>query len=876
MDQKYDFRIVEEKWQKKWADEGIFKTDADESKPKYYVLEMYPYPSGTGLHMGNTRVYFIGDVYARYKMARGFNVIHPMGFDSFGLPAENAAIKEGADPGPWTEENIKVIKKQITGLGFTYDWRRELACHRPDYYRWTQWLFKLLFEKGYAYQKEGRVNYCPNCKTVLANEQAEGGICERCEGEVEPRKLTQWYFKITAFAERLLDDLEKLKGGWPDRVTDMQRAWIGRSEGCMISFKVPGFEHDIEVFTTRPDTLYGCTYLVLAPEHRFIEMLTPPEKLAEVRTFVRKCIMQGEIERTSEDSEKIGMHIGRNCINPINGKEIPILIGNYALAEYGTGAVMCVPAHDTRDFMFATKYGLPIIRVIKAPDSDIDPDAPMVEAYTGEGIMVNCGEYDGMHSSEFWDVVANKLKKEGRGGRTINYRLRDWLISRQRYWGAPIPIIHCEKCGAVAVPDDQLPVLLPPSNTIDFDTARFMQERRQQMTVTELEETERFKDGVISPLDTASKEWLWVKCPNCGGWGHRDTDTMDTFVDSSWYFMRYCSPGADDVPFREKEIRYWCPPDLYVGGPEHAIMHLLYFRFIAKVLYDAGCVHFDEPAPWLLTQGIVMWGGHKMSKSKGNIEDPRNLSNTYGADTTRLFILFAAPPERDIDWEDHIERDPGEPKDTYPPKHYRMSGMEGQFRFLNRIWRMVFSLVESAKKSGEGKIPLPVDGSVGEIADGELRYAVHYAIREVTLDIEERKSLNTAIARLMELSNTLASCIGRSVPNSDIFPGVGILLRLLAPFAPHIAEECWEALGAKKSILKTPWPVHDDKFLVKSTMTIAIQVSGKLRDTIDVLTDITEEDLIKACRTEKVENHIGGKTIRKTIVVPKKLVNFVV
>ena len=851
MEPKYDFRVVEEKWQARWSAERIFETEVAQDQKKFYVLEMYPYPSGTGLHMGNTRVYCIGDVYARYKALRGFNVLHPMGFDSFGLPAENAAIKQGADPGPWTEKNIEYIRQQMTGMGFSYDWPREVACHRPDYYKWTQWLFKLLFERGLAYRKEGHVNYCPSCATVLANEQAEGGICERCEGPVEPRKLIQWYFRVTQYAERLLNDIEKLRGGWPEQVLEMQRKWIGRSEGCMISFPVPGFEHDIEVFTTRPDTLYGCTYMVLAPEHPFVEKLAPQEKLSEVRAFVKKCIMQSEIERTSEESEKEGMHLGRTCVNPINGKEIPILVGNYVLAEYGKGAVMCVPAHDTRDFMFATKYGLPIVRVIKPFDSDVAPNAPMDEAYTDEGIMVNCGKYDGMKSADFWGVVADLLKGMGKGGRTVNYRLRDWLISRQRYWGAPIPIVHCEKCGLVAVPERDLPVLLPPYGKV------------------------KFVGGGGSPLGTVA-DWVNIECPKCGGVAKRETDTMDTFVDSSWYFLRYCSPKAEDAAFRKEDVGYWCPMDLYVGGPEHAIMHLMYFRFIIKVLHDAGLLSYDEPAPRLLTQGIVMWGGHKMSKSKGNVEDPRNLTSLYGADTTRLFILFAAPPDRDIDWEDHIERGPNEPKDTFPPTDYRMAGMEGQFRFLNRVWRLVYDHRDEC--TGH----VPTDGAVGNIADEEIRRAVHYAIREITLDIDERETLNTAIAKIMELSNALGAFASKrynssdETNRSDLAEGIGVMLRLLSPFAPHIAEECWEGLGISDSIFRTPWPVHNEEFLKRETMTIVVQVNGKVRDNVEAPVDIGDDDLKKACRTEKVEKHLSGKQIVKTIVVPKKLVNFVV
>ena len=851
MEAKYNFELVEEKWQKRWAENHQFETDIDSSKPKYYVLEMYPYPSGSGLHMGNTRVYTIGDVIARYKSLKGYNVIHPMGFDSFGLPAENAAIKEDADPGPWTEGNIEYIRKQITGMGFTYDWRREVACHRPNYYKWTQWMFKLMFDRGLAYQKEGRVNYCPKCQTVLANEQAETGSCERCGTEIEIRKLKQWYFKTTEYAERLLDDLDKLKGGWPDQVIEMQRAWIGRSEGCMISFDVPGFDKNIDVFTTRPDTLHGCTYMVLAPEHPFVEQLTTPSKLDEVRAFVKECVMQSEIERTSEDSEKIGMHLGRTCINPINDREIPVLIGNYVLAEYGTGAVMCVPGHDTRDFMFATRYDLPIIRVIKPEGSDVGPDEPMEEAYVDPGVMVNSGEeFEGMKSTEFRGVVADKLASMGMGGRTINYRLRDWLISRQRYWGTPIPIIHCDKCGPVAVPEDQLPVLLPSKEEVEFI------------------------GGEGSPLATAS-EWLNTTCLSCGGPGKRETDTMDTFVDSSWYFLRYCSPDADDVPFRKEDVEYWCPMDIYIGGPEHAIMHLMYFRYFTKVLYDAGWLTYDEPAPKLLTQGIVMWGGKKMSKSKGNVEDPRSLTKMYGADATRLFIMFAAPPERDIDWEDHIERGPDEPKDTFPPEDYRMTGLEGQYRFLKRVYRLVYDHREECIGL------IPTDGSVGEISDEEVRRAVHFAIREVSLDFEERETLNTSIARMMELYNTLANFSSKRYDSSsessrsDLAKGVGVLLRLLSLYAPHICEECWEGLGNSESIFEIPWPEHDDKILVQDTMKIAIQVMGKLRDAIEVPVDIDKSDLEEACKTEKVLKHLEGKEIVKVIVVPKKLVNFV-
>jgi len=852
MDSKYDFRLVEEKWQNRWADDGLFETDPDPDKKKYYVLEMYPYPSGSGLHMGNTRVYCIGDVFARFKALQGYNVIHPMGFDSFGLPAENAAIKENADPGPWTEKNIEYIRKQITGMGFTYDWRREVACHRPDYYKWTQWLFKLLFERGLAYQKEGRVNYCPKCETVLANEQAEDGKCERCSAEIEIRKLKQWYFKTTEFAQRLLDDLEKLNPGWPQRVRDMQREWIGRSEGCMISFPVPDFESDIEVFTTRPDTLYGCTYMVLAPEHPFVEKLTPPENLDDVRAFVKTCIMQSEIERTSEDGEKIGMHLGRNCINPLNNKEIPILIGNYVLAEYGTGAVMCVPGHDTRDFMFATRYDLPIVRVIKPEGEDIDPNAPMDEAFTGTGIMVNSGEYDQMTSADFWNTAVDLLVGMNKGGKTVTYKLRDWLISRQRYWGDPIPIIHCDKCGTVAVPDEDLPVLLPPSSDVEFI------------------------GGEGSPLESA-KNWVNVDCPKCGGPGRRETDTMDTFVDSAWYFLRYCSPGADDVPFRKEDVKYWAPPDLYIGGPEHAIMHLLYFRFTTKAMFDAGWLDFDEPAPNFLTQGIVMWGGHKMSKSKGNTEDPRNLTSVYGADTTRLFTLFAAPPERDIDWEDHIERGKNEPKDTFPPKDYRMAGMEGQFRFLNRIWRMGLFLHEKRDENSDSLVPS--DGSVGEIQNEEIRRAVHHAIKEVTIDIDEKRTLNTAIARIMELYNVLAKFMGDTSGQpiiADLALGYGILLRLLSPFAPHIAEECWEGLGVSESISKTRWPEHNDEFLARESMTIVCSINGKVRDKVEAPVGIGDDELKTLCRTEKFEKHLEGKEIIKVIVVPGKLVNFVV
>ena len=637
---KYDFAEIERKWQKRWETEGVFKREEDPNKEKYYMLEMFPYPSGN-LHMGHVRNYSIGDVIARFKTMQGYNVIHPMGWDSFGLPAENAAIERGIHPDKWTRSNIDTMREQLKGLGFSYDWSREIATSSPEYYKWTQWLFLQFYKKGMAYKKKSSVNWCPSCETVLANEQVVNGGCERCSTEVTKKELEQWFFRITEYAQRLLDDIDKLED-WPEKVKIMQKNWIGRSEGAMVSFQIQGFDEKIEVFTTRPDTIYGVSSMVLAPEHPLVPKLVEGTEYEEpVKEFRKRMEHLSEISRTSTEAEKEGLFIGRYVINPMNGKEVPLFIANYVLMDYGTGAVMGVPAHDQRDFEFATKYNLPIIPVIKPRDESIDMDN-LDQAFEADGVMINSGPFNGLDSKQGITKVIEYMEAKGIGEGKVNFRLRDWLISRQRYWGAPIPILYCDKCGMVPVPEEDLPVLLP----------------------TDV----KFTGKGNSPLST-SESFVHTTCPKCGGSAKREVDTMDTFVCSSFYFLRFTDPNNHDHPFNMDKTKYWMPVDQYVGGVEHAILHLLYARFFTKVLYDMGLSPVEEPFSRLLTQGMVLKDGAKMSKSKGNTVSPEEIIAKYGADTARLFILFGAPPERDLEWSDQ--------------------GVEGSFRFLNRIWRLV-------------------------------------------------------------------------------------------------------------------------------------------------------------------------------------------
>lgn len=827
MQEKYLFSEIEPKWQKRWLEEKAWKTDDDENKEKFYALAMFPYPSGN-LHMGHVRNYSIVDVIARFKRMQGYNVLHPIGWDAFGLPAENAAIKNQTPPAEWTWKNIANMKRQLQEMGISYDWDREVATCHPEYYRWTQWIFLQFYKNGLVYKKKAAVNWCPSCATVLANEQVVDGACERCDTPVTKKDLEQWFFKITAYSEELLNDLEKLPG-WPEKVKTMQRNWIGRSEGVEAKFKIEGRKEMISVFTTRIDTIFGVTYLVLAPEHPLVtELVKGTEYEENVMAFIEKMKGLNEIARTSTEAEKEGMFIGHYCINPLSGQLVPIWIANYVLLEYGTGAVMGVPGHDERDFEFAKKYNLPITRVILSPDMAVeDKDEPMTAAYVEDGIMVNSAEFDGLPNRTAWEKMADKLEKLKLGERKVNYRLRDWLISRQRYWGAPIPMVYCDKCGTVPVPEDQLPVLLPDDVV--------------------------FKTGE-NPLAT-SESFVHTVCPQCGAPARRETDTMDTFMCSSWYYLRYCDPRNTEKAFDEKLVDKWMNVDQYVGGVEHAILHLLYSRFITKALRDFGYLKVDEPFQNLLTQGMVCMDGSKMSKSKGNVVSPEEIISKYGADTARMFILFAAPPERDLEWSDQ--------------------GVEGCYRFLNRVWRLVYQYKDVLKE----EIGTNRDSLAGlENSAKEMRRHIHTAIKKVTNDVGTRFNFNTAISAVMELVNALY--LYKEQPDANIAvarEGIEAVLLLLAPFAPHITEELWSELGHKDSIHRQPWPEVDETALVEQEVTIVLQVNGKVRDRIRVPAEISEEDLKELVQNSpRVNQFTEGKTIVKIITVPGKLVNVVV
>lgn len=826
MSARYNFAEIEPRWQKEWEQQNLFETRSDRGIPKYYCLEMYPYPSGN-LHMGHVRVYTIGDAIARFKRMNGLNVLHPMGWDAFGLPAENAAVEHGIHPAAWTWKNIATMKETMKRLGISYDWDREVATCSPDYYKWTQWLFLLMYKRGLAYKKEAEVNWCPSCVTVLANEQVEAGRCWRCENEVIRKDLEQWFFRITSYADRLLQDLDLL-GNWPERVRIMQRNWIGRSHGVEIDFPVEGIRDEkIRVFTTRGDTVFGVTYMVLAPEHPLVTRLvegTPREE--EVLDFARRMSLVSEVDRI--ETEKIGLDTGAFCINPFNGERVPILVGNYVLMEYGTGAVMGVPAHDQRDFEFARKYGLPIRIVVQDPENPVKLE-DMAAANEEYGIMVNSGPFDGLPSREGQQKVAEWLEERGLGGPRVNYRLRDWLISRQRYWGAPIPIIYCDKCGTVPVPEEDLPVILP-ENVV-------------------------FEPGGASPL-ARSEEFVNTTCPSCEGPARRETDTMDTFICSSWYFLRYVSPKADGVPFEKDEADYWMPVDQYVGGIEHAVLHLLYSRFFTKVLHDAGWVKVLEPFTNLLAQGMVIKDGAKMSKSKGNVVTPEEIIGNYGADTTRLFILFAAPPEKDLEWSDQ--------------------GVEGCSRFLGRLWRLIDGYLDLIRDIGRED-----PGYHFGPAEKELRRQVHLTIQKVTEDIGQRFNFNTAISAIMELVNA-AYAYREAVPADDqnlplVREALETMLLLLCPFAPHITEELWHMLGHEESIHLQTWPRAEQEALVTEQVTVVVQVNGRVRDRVLVPVNASDEELKSlALAQDRIQQFVGGKEIVKIVTVPQKLINVVV
>jgi leucyl-tRNA synthetase len=863
MDEQYDPRKIESKWQKLWEETKLFKVEEDPNKEKYYLLEMFPYPSGK-IHMGHVRNYTIGDVVARYKKMQGFNVLHPMGWDAFGMPAENAAIANNSHPAKWTYQNIDAMRFQLKRLGFSYDWDREIATCSPEYYRWEQWLFLKMYEKGMAYRKESFVNWCEHCQTVLANEQVEAGLCWRCGRQVRQKKLWQWFFRITDYAQDLLSYCEKLPG-WPEKVITMQKNWIGKSTGAEIRFPIENSNEQIPVFTTRQDTVYGATFMCLAPEHPLVINLskgTPQEK--EVSEFTHRISLQDRSVKAVEGYEKEGVFIGAYCINPLNGIRMPIYTANFALMEYGTGAVMSVPAHDQRDFEFARKYNLDIIVVVKPHDDDLDP-ATMTEAYAGEGVMINSGPFNGTDSIQALDDIAAYLEEKGLGKKTISFRLRDWGISRQRYWGAPIPIIHCEKCGIVPVPEKDLPILLPE----DADLL----------------------EGGKSPLSTL-EYFAKTPCPVCGSSeARRETDTMDTFVESSWYYERYCSPDFNTAMFERKAVDYWMPVDQYIGGVEHAILHLLYSRYYTRVLNDFGLVNYKEPFTRLLTQGMVcketvscpehgfllpeeisgvgeeqqcrecgletvVGRVEKMSKSKKNVIDPNILLEKYGADTTRLFCLFAAPPERDLEWSEQ--------------------GVEGGYRFLNRVWRLALNwegLIRNAT---------PFNGRPDQL-EGDSRALFkknHETIKKVTRDIEDRFHFNTAISAVMELVNTMYG-----IDSADKNPQKIEVMRLsmesvallLSPIVPHFAEELWAAIGFDTSILLASWPSYREDALVKDELLIVVQVNGKLRSKFYVDAD-EDDDAVKekALSDERVLKFIDGKPIKKIIVVKGKLVNIVV
>ncbi len=820
----YNFTEIERRWKARWKEQRIFSCDLKDPSNKYYTLVMFPYPSGDYLHAGHGRTYIIADAVARYLRSRGHRVLNPMGFDAFGLPAENAAIKKGVHPEEWTLANIRRMHEQFEQWGMSYDWDKEVVSCLPDYYRWTQWIFLKLHERGLAYRKKANVNWCPSCMTVLANEQVVDDACERCDTPVVQKDLEQWFFRITDYADRLLADIDKLEH-WPDRVKTMQRNWIGKSTGAEVDFRVSGSDEVIRVFTTRPDTLFGATYMVLAPEHPLVRVLvkgTPREK--EVLAFADAVKRQSTVDRVGENAEKNGLDLGVKAVNPVNGAEIPVFIANYVLMDYGTGAIMAVPAHDTRDFAFARKYDLPIVRVLQKPGEPAD--APLEEAFVDDGIHVNSQILDGLDVPQAVERITAWLSERGQGKAAVNYRLRDWLISRQRYWGAPIPMIHCDTCGWVPVPEKDLPVLLPR----DVE----------------------FKPTGDSPLKSVSS-FVQVPCPKCGAPARRETDTMDTFVDSSWYFLRYVDPKNDRAAFDPKVADSWLPVDQYIGGVEHAILHLLYARFVTKVLKDIGAVSFDEPFTRLFTQGMITKGGVKMSKSKGNAVQPDELIAKYGADTYRLYTLFIGPPERDAEWNDRA--------------------VEGVFRFLNRVWKI---FQETREKAGGFEKLGPPEAS-GE-ADAEVRRKTHATILKVTQDMTGQFKFNTAVSALMELLNLLSDYQSRPDAKLPVLKeALGAMVRLLGPFAPHVAEEMWSQMGSRESLLVSPWPVHDPSLLKTDLIEVPVQVNGKLRGHLQVPAGLDEAALVAAARENpKLSEFLREGNVRKVVWVKDKLANFVV
>ncbi|MBW1917093.1 MAG: leucine--tRNA ligase [Deltaproteobacteria bacterium] len=832
MEVRYDPARIEAKWQRYWMEQRLFEVQERADQPNYYVLEMFPYPSGR-IHMGHVRNYTIGDVIARYKRMQGYNVLHPMGWDAFGMPAENAALAHNIHPAKWTNDNINYMRQQLKSLGYSYDWSRELSTCDPEYYRWEQLVFIEMYRRGMAYKKLSAVNWCEHCQTVLANEQVEGGCCWRCQQPVTLREFEQWFFKITDYVDELLEYCDKLPH-WPERVLTMQKNWIGRSEGAEIYFPLEGSDESIAVFTTRQDTLYGATFMSLAPEHPLALSLAQGTPQAQVvRDFVERWKQQDRSRGQLEDLTKEGVFTGRCCLNPVTGWRMPIYVANFVLMEYGTGAVMAVPAHDQRDFEFARKYQLPVVVVIQPPGQTLSADT-MTAAYEDEGTLVNSGPFNGLASSEARPAILRDLEAQGKGRASLHYRLRDWGISRQRYWGAPIPIIYCEHCGIQTVPEADLPVVLPLEVNITMAGG-----------------------SPLAQLDT----FVHTSCPACGRQARREVDTMDTFVESSWYFLRYTCPDYQEGPLDPARVNYWLPVDQYIGGIEHAVMHLLYARFFTKVLRDLGLISLDEPFTRLLTQGMVLKDGAKMSKSKGNAVDPDEMIKAYGADTTRLFCLFAAPPERDLEWSEQ--------------------GIAGCARFLHRAWTLVSDL--HSQLAGLK----PYCGSGAELPPGlkDLRRKVHQTIHKVTVDIESRFHFNTAIAAMMELVNELYLARDHQEMNLEAGPlaapvwreAIDSLLLMLSPMVPHFAEELWEALGHSIPILLASWPQAQPEALAAETRLVVIQINGKLRSKIEVPAEAGEDQIRqRALEDPRIQELIQGKKPKKVVVARQKLVNIVI
>ncbi|MBI1883011.1 MAG: leucine--tRNA ligase [Chlamydiae bacterium] len=827
----YSFKEIESKWQHFWEEERSFHATEKSTHPKFYCLVMFPYPSGR-IHMGHVRNYAIGDVVARYKRMKGFNVLHPMGWDAFGLPAENAAIQHGVHPSEWTYDNIAFMKNQLKKMGLSYDWSREIATCDPSYYGLEQRLFLKMYEKGLVYKRRSFVNWCSDCETVLANEQVVDGRCWRCESEVTQKDLEQWFFKITAYAEELLQDLEKLKEGWPERVLTMQRNWIGKSMGAEIHFPVVGRSSEfLKIFTTRVDTLYGVTFMSVAPEHpQILEWVKGTSQESSVRVFVEKVLKESQRDRTDLTREKEGVFTGVYCVHPLTQENIPVYVANFVLMEYGTGAVMAVPAHDQRDFEFAKKYNIPV-KVVIQPEGEILDSKTMTQAYVEDGLQAHCGSFDGLKNQEAILKISEFLEEKKIGQRVVHYKLRDWGISRQRYWGTPIPVLHCHTCGTVPVPEGDLPVLLPKDV--------------------------KFTGMGASPL-ADHESFVRARCPKCGGPARRETDTMDTFVESSWYFARYTCPQCDE-PLDVSKVKYWLPVDQYIGGIEHAVLHLLYSRFFSKVLRDLGFLKVDEPFSRLLTQGMVIKDGAKMSKSKGNVVDPDMLIDRYGADTARLFSLFAAPPEKDLDWNDE--------------------GVEGSFRFLKRVWTKVNEFLE--KKSGENS-NVSLDSMEGMTdLEKKLYRKTHSTLKKVSQDIEDAYHFNTAISAIMELVNEIYHFDVEEKPSSRgmaiLSEALKMVVILLSPFCPHISEELWEMLGESDSVGQVSWPHWNEKVLQEDSIEIVIQINGKVRSRLQIAPTLSSSELEKKIlEDEKIQKFLSGARVKKFIHVPKKLVNVIV